>query len=50
MDSVWNVAQYITVQNDKLEVASFPDSKTATSWTVDLLPSSKPVTIEVPPF
>lgn len=35
MDSVWNVAQYIAVQNDKVEVASFPDSKTATSWTVD---------------
>jgi hypothetical protein len=36
MDAVWNVAQYVTVQNDEVEVASFPDSKTATSWAVDL--------------
>jgi len=36
MDVVWNVAQYITVQNDDVEVASFPDSKTATSLTFDL--------------
>ena len=36
MDSVWNVAQYITVQYDKVAAASFPDSKTATSWTVHL--------------
>ena len=36
MGSVWNVAQYVTVRNDEVEVASFPDSKTATSLTVDL--------------
>jgi hypothetical protein len=36
MDAMWNVAEYVTVRNDEVEVASFPDSKTATSWTVDL--------------
>jgi hypothetical protein len=50
MAAVWSVTVYVTVQNDEVEVASFPDYNTATSRTIDLSVLLDTRKLEVSPF